>query len=203
MQYLKEDVREKILSSALIEFRNNGYTDASMRDIAARAGIALGSTYRYFKSKEALFNTLIGPIYDRIISYLTKIQTQLDNYTTENCIEIIGYIKDLLNKIIEFVKESSNELSILFNKSKDSTYENFKTELTTLINSIFIGAVNEDIKDDECTRILVYTVSHDFIEGLSFILNQNYDGNKVKILVNKLVYFYISDMDKRFNHLDN
>lgn len=198
MQYLKDEVREKILSSALIEFKNNGYIDASMRNIASKSGIALGSTYRYFKNKEELFNTLIEPVYDKLLLYVVKIQVKINNCTNENCHEITNYIIDILNNIAAFVKESNTELLIIFNKSKGSKFENFKKELISLINDILIKYPNAETIDDNI-KIIVYTVSHDLVEGISFILEQDYDGDKVKVLINRLLYFYIADIDKLFN----
>ena len=55
MQYLKTDVRNRILESAEEEFRQNGYLNASIRTIAENAGISLGNVYRYFSNKEALW----------------------------------------------------------------------------------------------------------------------------------------------------
>ncbi len=46
--------REKVLAAALTLFRKKGYAGASMRDIAAEAGVALGATYYYFPSKESI-----------------------------------------------------------------------------------------------------------------------------------------------------
>lgn len=195
MQYLKEDVKAKILSSALIEFEANGYLEASMRGIASSAGIALGSTYRYFKNKEALFNVIIDPVYDKLLSYLNNIQNELNTKETYNDCKTFELILDILNKIMEFVKEWRKELLIIFNKSKGSKYENFKNELTTLVNNIFIRVTNKDIEED---RIVIYTVAHDLVEGLAFILSQGYEGEKVKILVHKLLNFYITDIEKRF-----
>lgn len=198
MQYLKDDIRKKILSSALIEFKDKGYVDASMRIIASKAGIALGSTYRYFENKESLFNTLIEPVYDKLLLYLVKIQVQVNTCTGENCTEVPSYITNLLNKILEFVEESSSELVIIFNKSKGSKFENFKNELTSLVNDIYIKSIDSNLRQDDDTKIIVHTISHDLIEGIAFILNQESDGNKIKILIDKLVYFYITDIDKRF-----
>jgi len=198
MQYLKDEVREKILSSALIEFKNSGYLDASMRNIASKSGIALGSTYRYFKNKEELFNTLIEPVYDKLLLYIVKIQVQVNNCTNENCHEITKYVIDILNNIAAFVKESNTELLIIFNKSKGSKFENFKKELIALVDDILIKYPNAEAIDDN-TKIIVYTVSHDLVEGISFILEQDYDGDKVKILINRLLYFYITDMNRLFD----
>jgi AcrR family transcriptional regulator len=46
--------RLQILEASLAAFKANGFDRTSMRDIAARAGMSLGSTYYYFGSKEEI-----------------------------------------------------------------------------------------------------------------------------------------------------
>jgi AcrR family transcriptional regulator len=46
--------REKILEAALELFRERGFAEATMRDIAGRAGVATGLAYYYFESKDAI-----------------------------------------------------------------------------------------------------------------------------------------------------
>ena len=48
MQYLKEDIQEKILHIAEEVFSEKGYKDASMREIASRTGITVSNIYHYF-----------------------------------------------------------------------------------------------------------------------------------------------------------
>src|SRR5215813_10068124 len=55
-----EETRRQILDTALTLFREEGFEDTTMRDIAARAGLSLGAAYYYFKSKEAI----VGAYYD-------------------------------------------------------------------------------------------------------------------------------------------
>jgi AcrR family transcriptional regulator len=49
-----EATRERILESALQLLRRRGLEATTMRDIAEAAGVALGATYYYFDSKEAI-----------------------------------------------------------------------------------------------------------------------------------------------------
>jgi AcrR family transcriptional regulator len=48
------DTEEKILEAALALFRERGFAEATMRDVAARAGVATGLAYYYFDSKDAI-----------------------------------------------------------------------------------------------------------------------------------------------------
>src|SRR5262245_47562099 len=51
--------RQAIVDAALVEFSANGFAAARLEDIAARAGVAKGTIYLYFKDKEELFQELI------------------------------------------------------------------------------------------------------------------------------------------------
>lgn len=62
--------RQAILSAALDVFSRHGFATARLDDVAAKAGIAKGTLYLYFKSKEALFEELIRsrvtPLFDNL-----------------------------------------------------------------------------------------------------------------------------------------
>ena len=49
-----EDTRRKIYEAAMELFREKGFEETTMRDIAAKAGVALGGAYYYFTSKDAI-----------------------------------------------------------------------------------------------------------------------------------------------------
>lgn len=49
----------KLLDASAIEFGEKGFHEASVSSITRRAGVALGSFYTYFDSKDALFQALV------------------------------------------------------------------------------------------------------------------------------------------------
>lgn len=49
-----EETRQRILEAALGTFRERGFEKATMREVAAAAGVALGAAYYYFDSKDAI-----------------------------------------------------------------------------------------------------------------------------------------------------
>jgi len=49
-----EETRSRILEAALSVFQERGFAQATMREIAAEAGVAVGAAYYYFDSKDAL-----------------------------------------------------------------------------------------------------------------------------------------------------
>src|SRR6186997_1225339 len=57
------DKREAILRAAIGVFAHNGYFNSKVADIAREAGIADGTVYLYFKSKEEILHS----IFDRSV----------------------------------------------------------------------------------------------------------------------------------------
>jgi len=53
-----EETRERIIDAALRRFRDQGFDETTMRDVAAEAGMATGAAYYYFRSKEELVMAL-------------------------------------------------------------------------------------------------------------------------------------------------
>lgn len=54
-----ERTMRKILDAARAEFGARGFSESSIVGITQRAGVALGTFYTYFESKEALFQALV------------------------------------------------------------------------------------------------------------------------------------------------
>lgn len=61
MQVLKDEVLNRIKKVAVECFLEYGYTGTSMREIGKRANISVGNVYRYFASKEALYDYIVEP----------------------------------------------------------------------------------------------------------------------------------------------
>src|SRR3954451_15242509 len=55
----KEARPEEILEAALACFAEKGFGPTRLDDVVLRAGIAKGTLYRYFDTKEALFRTVV------------------------------------------------------------------------------------------------------------------------------------------------
>lgn len=58
----------KLLDASAIEFGEKGFHEASVSSITRRAGVALGTFYTYFDSKDALFRALVQDMSDKVKS---------------------------------------------------------------------------------------------------------------------------------------
>jgi AcrR family transcriptional regulator len=62
-----------ILDAAAAEFGDKGFHDSSIVSITQRAGVALGSFYTYFESKEALFKALVADMSGRVRDHVAPV----------------------------------------------------------------------------------------------------------------------------------
>jgi AcrR family transcriptional regulator len=62
-----EETRVRILEAALVLFRQRGFEQTTMREIAKESGVALGGAYYYFDSKDAL-----------VMAFYERAQEELD-----------------------------------------------------------------------------------------------------------------------------
>jgi AcrR family transcriptional regulator len=58
----------KLLDASAIEFGEKGFHEASVSSITRRAGVALGTFYTYFDSKDALFRALVQDMSNNVMS---------------------------------------------------------------------------------------------------------------------------------------
>jgi TetR/AcrR family fatty acid metabolism transcriptional regulator len=83
------DKRERILAAAVRVFAKSGFFDARVSDVAKAAGVADGTIYLYFTSKEQL---LVSLFEDRVDKLLAFMQTDLSK---------LGSAKEKLRRVIE------------------------------------------------------------------------------------------------------
>jgi AcrR family transcriptional regulator len=64
--------RQQLLDAAAWTFARKGYRAASITDIIGRAGVARGTFYLYFDSKEAVFLAIVEAFHDRLKGMLEE-----------------------------------------------------------------------------------------------------------------------------------
>jgi AcrR family transcriptional regulator len=73
-----ETRRQAILDAALAVFAERGFEAARLEDVAARAGVAKGTLYLYFRDKEALFEELVRGAVSPLIEAVSQAASAAD-----------------------------------------------------------------------------------------------------------------------------
>ena len=76
--------RDKLLEAAEVEFGEKGFHEAGISGITYRAGVALGTFYTYFESKEEIFRALVRYMSRRTREWVSQsVAGSPDRLTTE------------------------------------------------------------------------------------------------------------------------
>lgn len=108
-----EDTRRKIYDAAMELFREKGFEATTMRDIAARAGVALGGAYYYFSSKDAI-----------VLAFYKEIQESSNPLVLDslaNRKKLKDRIRCVIDKRLELLAPNRKFCAALFPHAPDRT----------------------------------------------------------------------------------
>lgn len=125
MQTLKDEVKQKILEAATEEFLVDGYTNSSLRTIAAQAGITIGNIYSYFSSKEDLFDQVVSPAWEALNNLMN-----MQMYKGGGSEELLGISQSISRVFIE----NKQQCFILLNGSGGTRYQNLRASIEDFIS---------------------------------------------------------------------
>jgi len=81
--------RRQILDAATLCFARNGFHATTMPEIFAEAGLSAGAVYRYFPSKQAIFESLVGTGMHPVFVALRDAETSEPPLTVPEIIDLI------------------------------------------------------------------------------------------------------------------
>ncbi|WP_240330709.1 TetR/AcrR family transcriptional regulator [Sphingorhabdus sp. Alg239-R122] len=133
----------KLLDAAALEFGEKGYHETSIVSITARAGVALGSFYTYFPSKDAIFRGLVSDMSAQVGKHAAA--------AMEDAPDALSRERMALQGFLEFASEHK-EIYRIIDESEFVDPESYKTHYTTTAERILArlqsGAEAGEIRDD-------------------------------------------------------
>ena len=121
-----EGVYENILECATKEFLEKGYTDASLRTIAANAGTSTNSIYVRFKDKEGLFAAIVEPVAEEFLSRCLNMQETFHSFDSEVQRQEVGkYSSDAMLDMMDYVYDHFDAFLLLLEASHGTKFQHF------------------------------------------------------------------------------
>lgn len=177
---ISPEKRRRIIETATKEFAKKGYHDASINNIASKAGVSVGSIYKYFDNKKELFLTIVDHSINRMETLLTHLAETDD--------DVIIKVEKILREIIS----SSREDSVLVNLYNSMTAINdkklakqFADEMESMTARIYTEAIREgqkngEVRDDIDPGVAAFLID-DLFMTLQFSYAGDYYGERFKI----------------------
>lgn len=199
-----EDTEKNILNTARKHFLKDGFSGASLRNIVKDAGLTTGAFYKYYPTKEALFDALTDPyiehiyqIYDRIVEDFEKLSAKEQ---TSNMSDTSG---DGMDQMIDYIYEHYDNFRLLLKCGDSGKFETFIHNMVDreMRSSLeYVKKMKEDGIEipivGECLMHMIYT---GFFSSIFQIIEHDIDKEIAKRNVHKLREFNTGGWERLWN----
>jgi len=149
--------RESIIGAAIEVFSKKDFQAASISEIAQRAGIADGTIYQYFKSKEDLFFSI--PI-EKTDEFRSQLELHLEGISGafNKIRKFVWYFLYFFKTNPEYGRILMLEMRVSRSFVKTETYDFLKQSVSQVMNIIIEGQKEGVIRQDTDTYILRHLI---------------------------------------------
>ena len=124
---------ENIHRAAKEEFLEKGYKDASLRNIVKSVGITTGAFYGYYKSKEELFEAIVGEHYKYIRNRFIKAQQEFAELPAAQQPEVMSDISGIcMYDILYYAYEHLEECKLILCCSEGTKFAGLIDEMVEI-----------------------------------------------------------------------
>lgn len=125
--------RAAILAAGQEEFLKNGFSSASLRRIAACAGVTTGAFYGCFASKAALFDALVGEHAAACMAQFKAAQAQFAALPPEQQFDNLGKISgDCMDWMLDYVYAHPEAFKLIICCAQGTQYDRFIHEMVEI-----------------------------------------------------------------------
>ena len=145
MRVVKEhdERKQEIIDTAEMLFTEKGYDQCSVNDILNAIGIAKGTFYHYFKSKEEVLDAVIARTTDQIMERVLSVAGE-KNLTPE---------EKLLQVFLAMKADQKTEQALLEEMHKTENalmHQKMREKLLTGVNPLIASLIREGIEQGIC-----------------------------------------------------
>lgn len=199
-----EETQRNILETAKRHFLSDGLTGASLRNIVKDAGLTTGAFYKYYPTKEALFDALTDPylehiyeIYDQVVAEFEKLSA---DYQTKNMASISD---EGMEQMLDYVYDHYDNFKLLLKCGDSGKYEDFihgMVDREIKSSHRYLEKMKEEgvevpVVDDSLMH-MIYT---GFFSSIFQIIEHDIDRITAKENIKQLKQFNIGGFERLWN----
>lgn len=199
-----EDTEKNILNTARKHFLKDGFSGASLRNIVKDAGLTTGAFYKYYPTKEALFDALTDPyiehiyqIYDHVVEDFEKLSAKEQ---TSNMSDTSG---DGIDQMIDYIYEHYDNFRLLLKCGDSGKFETFIHNMVDreMRSSLeYVKKMKEDgIEIPIVGESLMHMIYTGFFSSTFQIIEHDIDKETAKRNVHKLREFNTGGWERLWN----
>ena len=121
-----EETQRNILETAKRHFLSDGLTGASLRNIVKDAGLTTGAFYKYYPTKEALFDALTDPYLEHIYEIYDQVVAEFEKLSADDQTKNMASISDEgMEEMLNYVYDHYDNFKLLLKCGDSGKYEDF------------------------------------------------------------------------------
>ena len=183
----QESIREELFRAGIRLSRSEGMQRMTVSKLAAAAGIAKGSFYHFFDSKEAFILALIGYTGEKLQHLFEKHLNGRDQMTAH---EFIGFLREYMNSEYDLLNGLTME-DMMWIKTHMSEAELFNPDRTVFAMQQFLNRISDAQENIDVGTIV------NLIKGM-YMIRESRDtmigpslDNSIEVML-RMVEIYIS-----------
>lgn len=181
-----ERTLRKILDAASEEFGERGFSESSIVGITQRAGVALGTFYTYFNSKEELFQALVRDMSAQVRDHVAPV--------LKESADAIEGERAALESFLNFAREHRDVYRIIDEAEfvdPEAYREHYETTATRIAARLIAardkGEVDRGYSDEELEVLGWAIMGANVFLGLRYAVWSKADPKRVADTMNKLL----------------
>lgn len=121
-----EETQRNILETAKRHFLSDGLTGASLRNIVKDAGLTTGAFYKYYPTKEALFDALTDPYLEHIYEIYDQVVAEFEKLSADDQTKNMASISNEgMEQMLDYVYDHYDNFKLLLKCGDSGKYEDF------------------------------------------------------------------------------
>lgn len=105
--------REEILEAAVRLFKEKGFDDSALTEIAAAAGVATGTVYLYYPSKEHILLAIHEQVHQEVASLLENVIQRLARARGADQLDFGKAIDGFIDTLVAYVLERRDAVEVI------------------------------------------------------------------------------------------
>ena len=201
MSVKADNTRENILGTAKQHFLRDGLDGASLRNIVKDAGLTTGAFYKYFPTKESMFDALIDPYVEHIYKIYDDVLAEFEVFSAqEQTDHMMASSEDGMDRIVDYVYDNYESFRLLLKCGDSGKYADFihnMVEREIQSTERYIETMRKaGFNIPDIDKILLHMVSTGFFSSVFQIIEHDIDKDTAKKNIYQLKEFQTGGWEK-------
>ncbi|HBG17410.1 MAG TPA: AcrR family transcriptional regulator [Firmicutes bacterium] len=166
---LPPDKQEKILQTAIVEFAEHGFDGANINKIAEKAGVSVGSMYKYFNNKHDLYLMAVSFSVDKLKTVLNEIISSKMGF--------LSTVEKII-RAIQFYSRENIYLTKLYNEMTTENNSEFVWKIVSKMEGVtaklYAAFIEEAQKNEQARKDMDPRYFAFFLDNLFILLQFSY-----------------------------